>query len=106
MTHTLRCRIGGLFVAHHNKICDELLYLSQRAFTSASVHAEPLIHQGGTRSEQEIRQDSDKHKDMRGDVMIRGLWDRQFDAIIDVKLVDADANTYKYDPMKSLLARW
>ena len=38
--------------------------------------------------------------------MIQGLWDRQVDAIIDVKLRDADADTYKYEPMESLLARW
>ena len=38
--------------------------------------------------------------------MIRGLWDLQVDAIIDVKLGDADANTYKYEPMTSLLSRW
>ena len=66
----------------------------------------PLIHQGRTRSELEIRQGSYKQKDTRGDVMIRGLWDRQFNAIIDVKLVDADADTYKYDPITSLLNMW
>ena len=38
--------------------------------------------------------------------MIQGLWDCQFDATIDVKLGDADADTYKYEPMTSLLARW
>ena len=38
--------------------------------------------------------------------MIRGLWDFQFDAIIDVKLGDSDADTYKYKPMTSLLVRW
>ena len=43
---------------------------------------------------------------MRGDVMIRVLWDCQVNAIIDIKIRDSDANTYKYDPMKSLLARW
>ena len=35
--------------------------------------------------------------------MIRGLWDRQFDAIIDVKIGDADVYTYKYKTMKALL---
>ena len=105
VTHALSCIIGGLVIAGHNKICDELLYLSQCAFTSASVRAEPLIHQGHTISEIEIRQGSDKHKDMRGDVIIRGLWDHQVDVIIDVKLGDADADTYKYDPMSSLLSR-
>ena len=41
---------------------------------------------------------------MRGDVMIQGLWYRQADAIIDVKLGDADAVLYKYDPVAALLA--
>ena len=37
--------------------------------------------------------------------MIQDLWDRQVDAIIDVKLGENDADTYKYEPMSSLLAR-
>ena len=37
---------------------------------------------------------------------IQVLWDRQVDAIIGVKLGYADAYTYKYEPMTSLLARW
>ena len=39
-------------IARHNIIRDKLLYLSRRAFTSSSVYAEPLIHQGRTISEQ------------------------------------------------------
>ena len=35
--------------------------------------------------------------------MIRGLWDCQVDTIIDVKLGDADADTYKYEPITELL---
>ena len=38
-------------------------------------------------------QGSDKDKETRGDVMVRGLWDRQVDTIIDVKLGDADADS-------------
>ena len=38
--------------------------------------------------------------------MIRGLWDCQVDAIIDVKHGDADADTYNYKPMTELLTRW
>ena len=41
-----------------------------------------------------------------GGVMVRGLLDCKFNAIIDVKLLDADADTYKYEPMTSLLDRW
>ena len=37
--------------------------------------------------------------------MVRGLWDRQVDAIVDVKIGDADADSYKYEPMTALLHR-
>ena len=105
MTHALSFSIGGLVIAYHNQIHDELLYLSQRAFTSAYVRAKPLIHQGHTRSEQAMRQGSDKDKETRGGVMIQVLWDHQVDAIIYVKLGDADVDSYKYKPTTALLTR-
>ena len=71
--HTLRCITGGLVIARHNEVCDKILYLSHRSFNSESVHVEPLIHQGHTRSERETHQGSDKDKETRGDVTILGL---------------------------------
>ena len=62
VTHALSCSMDGLVIARHNKICDKILYLSRRAFTSAFVCLKPLIYQGRTRSEQEIRQGSYKDK--------------------------------------------
>ena len=41
----------------------------------------------------------------RGGFLIRGLWESQTDAIIDVRFGDANADTYKYEPMDNLLAR-
>ena len=38
--------------------------------------------------------------------MIRGLWDRWADAIIDVKLGNTNAYSYKYKPMAELLSWW
>ena len=38
--------------------------------------------------------------------MVRSLWDRHADAIIDVKPGIADAYPYKFDPMAELLAWW
>ena len=38
--------------------------------------------------------------------MIQGLWDQQIKAIIDVRLGDTDADSYKYEPMEALLAWW
>ena len=104
--HALSCIMGGLIIECHNKVRDKLFYLSQRSFTSSYVGTKPLIHQGRTRSELEIRQGSDKHKDSRGDVTIQGLWDRQVESLIYVKLGDDDVDTYKYEAMTSLLARW
>ena len=42
----------------------------------------------------------------RGDVRIRGLWDRQTNSIMDVKLGDTDVYTYRFEPMLTLLAWW
>ena len=42
----------------------------------------------------------------QGDVLIRGLQDRQTDSIIDVIIGNNDADTYRFDPMSELLAKW
>ena len=38
--------------------------------------------------------------------MIQGLWYRQAESIIDIKLGDTDVNSYKYEPMAELLDWW
>ena len=38
--------------------------------------------------------------------MIQGLWDLQVKSIIEFKLGDTEADSYKYEPMSALLARW
>ena len=38
------------------------------------------------------------------DIFIQGLWGRQIDSIIDVKLGDAGVQTYIFEPMAALLA--
>ena len=38
--------------------------------------------------------------------MIWGLWYHQVEAIMDIKLGDNDADSYKYEPMAAFLARW
>ena len=62
LTYALSCSTGGQVIMCHNEISDELIYLLRHAFTSACVRAKPLIHQGRTRSEQEIHHGSDKKK--------------------------------------------
>ena len=98
--------IGGLVIARHKKIYAKILYLSQHTFTSSYVRIKTIIHHGHTRSKQDMRQGSKNVKETWGDVMVQGLWDRQFYTIIDVKRGDADADSYKYEPMTALLDRW
>ena len=38
--------------------------------------------------------------------MIRGLRDQQVESIIDIKLGDADVNSYRYELLATLLAWW
>ena len=38
--------------------------------------------------------------------MIWGLWGQQDEAIIDVKIGDSDADSYRYEPMSALLDWW
>ena len=42
----------------------------------------------------------------RGDFIIRGLWEIQTDAIINVIFGDSDTDTYKKEATGKLLARW
>ena len=42
----------------------------------------------------------------KSDVSIRGLWEIQIEAIIDVRFGDADTETWKLARMDKLLAGW
>ena len=54
-------------------MCDEILYLSLRAFPSQCIYGEPLINQGRIISGEEVRQVRGE-LETRGDVIIWGLW--------------------------------
>ena len=70
-------------------------------FPSEALCGKPLVHQGRSRSERDICQGS-YILETRDDVLIQGLWNRQTDTIIDVKLNNAVTDTYKFDPMVAL----
>jgi hypothetical protein len=73
-----------------------------RAFQPSAIRDEPKIHQGrGTeQGEQDKPVDDNENK---GDVLIRGLWEKGTDCIIDVRVTDTDAPSYiKTSPVKAL----
>ena len=88
--HGLICSHRGLIISHHNQVHDEILYLNQQDFPSNCVPGEPLIHQGHSRSEEEVRQGRNGLETWC-DVLIWGLWESQTDAIINVIFGDSNA---------------
>ena len=74
MRHVLICRHVGLVIARQNEVCGEILYISRQAFPSNCVRGNPLIHQGLSRSEEEVRQGV-HILETRGDILIQVLWE-------------------------------
>jgi hypothetical protein len=100
--HAFSCRKGGLIIIRHNEIRDELCDMACRDFQPSAIRDEPKIHQGrGTeQGEKDKPMDDNENK---GDVLIRGLWEKGTDCIIDVRVTDTDAPSYiKTSPAKAL----
>ena len=53
--HALICPNGGIVIAHHNKIRDEITHIEKQAFSPNCVRGYPLIHLGRRISEEGVR---------------------------------------------------
>jgi len=76
--HALSCACGYLPSQRHNELRDELADLAKAALTPTQVWIEPLIAPQDPSSED------------RGDILIRGLFDKGTECIIDVTITDLD----------------
>ncbi len=109
--HGLACKHGGLVISRHNEIRDELSDLASKAFSPSSVRDEPKIHlsrpvEKQTALAQPNPSVAKTQKEDCGDLLIRGLWSRGTDCIIDVRVTDTDAKSYRSkDPAKVLEAQ-
>ena len=101
----LICINGGLGIARHNEICDDIIHLSKQVFSPNCMSREPLIHLGCSRSEEEVCHGG-SIPETRGDMSIRGLWEIHIEAIIDVSFGDAYMETWKPVRIDKLLAVW
>ena len=105
LEHAQSCKVGGLIHGQHDDIKHELMNLAAMAIRDSAVRAEPLINPGSLAS---LRTNSDSNNDIvssedRGDILVRNFWDKQHDLIVDVRVTDTDAPSYrKRDPMKIL----
>ena len=113
--HALECKRGGLVISQHNEIQDELSNLASKAFFPSAVRDEPRIHTsraseprsrpGKPASPAVKRLFQNNRTEDRGDILVRGLWARGTDCIIDVRITDVDAKSQRSkDPLKVLEA--
>jgi hypothetical protein len=112
--HALECKKGGLVISRHNEIRDELSDLASKALSPSAVRDEPKIHtcrNSDVKSDEDNKENSVKRlfrnnrNEDRGDILIRGLWARGTDCIIDVRITDVDAKSnLSKDPDKVLAA--
>ncbi len=99
MCHGLACSLGGLVLAHHNELRDELADLAAHAFTPSAVCNESLIHpclphtpvtplaSAPSASSPPPHPPSDD----QGDLLIHVLWSSSTDCILDVCIIDTEA---------------
>eukprot|EP00957_Ditylum_brightwellii_P137040 10449261-Ditylum_brightwellii.AAC.1 len=109
LNYALQCKIGGMIGGRHNKACDNLGCVATQAIFPNAVRNNPRVTpcQDGKKGKnarasdqmqtaeepdvQVIRQkDRDKGGSLYGDLMIRHLWKRQVDIVIDVRITDTD----------------
>ena len=110
MSHSLKCKIGGLITQRHDEVASQLGQLCAHALPKSSVHAEPLIQPGhycdgkdktAPKSNSQSTSTNDSSStttklpsEERGDLLVRGFWQTSTDCIIDVRLTDTDQPTH------------
>jgi hypothetical protein len=116
--HALSCKLGGNVICRHKALTGTVVHIASKALIPSEVRNEPLIHfsccPAVTMSDLEqanspvVTRNLHKNRDeTRGDVLIRGRWERGTDCIIDVRVTDTDTDAksnLSKDPAKVLEA--
>ena len=89
--HALDCRKGGLVIKRHNEIRDILGDIC--SLVTKNVVKEPIV-----------RDASDTESGLIADLGIRGLWEPQVDALVDITVVDTDARSYSNKSVQAVLS--
>jgi hypothetical protein len=101
--HALQCKTGGLIIRRHDELNRELASLTAMALKESSIRAEPEINPSASTTDSPNTIDSIDTNGDRGDLLIRGFWENGMDAIVDVRITDTDAKSYRTrDPKKIL----
>ena len=92
LQHALDCRKGGLIIQRHNEVRDSLSDLASIAFRD--VIREPIVR------------DADPVRGLPAlvaDLGVRGLWVAQTEALLDIRVMDTDAQSYTSRTVDSVL---
>ena len=89
LQHALGCMKGGLVTRRHNEVRDEIADLAQMAYGTSAVRIEPTVREGTTNAE-----------GLRADISVRGVYENQVEASLDIRVTDTDAESFK---LKSVL---
>ena len=101
-THALSCKVGGLVHARHDEGRDALGCLACAGFQPTNVRDEPIINPcrdlNGLNPNQKLTEPSTgleaELNTNRGDLLMRGFWERGTDCIIDVRTCDVNQTSY------------
>ena len=83
LPHALSCKKGGLVTRRHNEIRDVIANVSSLVWNQ--IRVEPIVREADS---------SDNSPALINDINIRGVWLPQVEALIDVRVVDTDAQSY------------
>jgi hypothetical protein len=112
--HALECKVGGLVILRHNEINHELADLSSKALSPSAIRDEPLIHPdnrslNGPRAnptEEPVQHIKSRSNDEdRRDLLVRGLWQRGTDCIIDVRVTNINNKSQRHQPPEKVLLK-
>ena len=92
LDHALSCKRGGLIIQRHNEIRDAIGDLSNLVWNQ--VHREPIIRDAD---------DSKAIPALVDDLGIRGVWEAQTVALLDIRVIHTDARSYKSRTVESVL---
>jgi len=90
--HAMNCKKGGLIIQRHNEIRDALGDLANLAWSQ--VHREPVVRE------------ADEAKNIQAlvaDLGIRGVWQPQTLALLDIRVINTDAESHLARPVRAVL---
>ena len=101
LRHALSCKCGGLVILRHNDIRDELGDLFCKGLSPSQVRDEPRIYP--SRAAAVGDSPPPDTLDARGDLLVRSLYQKATDCVLDVQVSDLDARTYRKKPCAAAL---